>query len=813
VPILGNTEPFRLRKTQPLMYKSYFITAIRNLFRSKVYSLINIAGLSLGLACCMLLVLYTSDELSYDKFHANQENIYRLVATMTNPHGNENKYSSTGMLEGPDFKRQIPEIQDFMRLKDAVYTVKHANEIYEQEALRVDENFFSVFSFPLIQGDGNTALRDTRSIVLSEEVAEKYFGSRYAVGQTLDVKINDTFRTFVVSAVAKRSPQNSSIKIQMLLPIHSTQPSADDLSWLNFFLNTFLTLKPGSDVKTVESKMAKVFSDQAAVQLKDAAEKFGFNEKIAFALQPLVKIHTSADFPSDNGLTQSTKPIYSYILSAIVLFILLIACINFVNLAVARSLQRTKEIGIRKVVGGQRSQLMVQFLGESYILTFIAFVLAIFLVQLLLPFFNTLANKSLSFSYLLDTKTIAGFIAVYLVSGALAGFYPALVMSRFDPIKSLSGNQLVGGSNYLSKGLIVFQFTIAVIFIIATLTIYFQLSYMTNHDLGYNDKGVLWINAGKINKEKLDIFRTELLKNSSIKEVSADQGGREGTIAHINGSQEIDFDIKHIDESYLPLFEIPITKGRNFSKAIVSDSANSILVNEAFVKQAGWKYPIGQIIDLIYAKKKYSVIGVVKDYNFLSLRDKISPELFSMSPQYDYGDVFIRLTGRNTAQALNFVESTFKQIFPSTAYQYNFKDEMNTEQYYVELKLKQIVGFGSALTIFISSIGLFGLSTLATVRRRKEIGIRKVLGASVERIVTELSGDFLKLIVLSVIFASPAAWWAMHTWLGYYAYRISLSWWMFASAGCFVVLVALTTLISQAVKAAISNPVKSLRTE
>ncbi len=795
------------------MFRNYYKTAIRNLFRNKIYSFINIAGLSLGLTCCMLIFLYTKDEVSYDRFHENMDKIYRLVTDKTGPDGKLEKYSSTGMMPGPEFKRQIPEIEDFVRIKGANFTVRHSNDVFDQEALSVDENFFSIFSFPLVQGDPKTALKDAHSLVLSEEVAETYFGNRNALGRTLDLKINDAFQSFVVSAVAKRSPQNSSIKIRMLVPMKATQNYNDDHSWMNFFLNTFLVLKPGSNLNAVENKITKVFDKDAAEQMKDAAEKYGFKDKIRFRLQPLLQMHMSADYPSDNGLRDASSPIYSYILTGIAIFILLIACINFINLTVARSLTRAKEIGIRKVVGGQRKQLIAQFLGESFILSFVAFVTAFFLVRLTLPLFNSLANKALAFSYLSDAKLIAGFIAIFLGTGMLAGFYPALVLSGFNPVLSLYGNQHVGGKNYLSKGLVVLQFTLAILLIIATITIYSQLNYLTHYNLGYNDKNVLYVNAGDISRKEMDVFKTALYKNPSVGNVTADQGGREGTLAHVNGTQEILFDIKHVDENYLPLFEIPVRLGRNFSVDHISDSANSVLVNESFVKEAGWKHPVGQTVDFFYNNKKYTVIGVVSDYNFLSLTEKIPPQLISMNPQYSYRDIFIRLKDGNKAGTLNDIEKTFKQLFPLKVYQYAFKDEKNAEQYYNESKWKQIITFSAVLTIFISCIGLFGLATLSAERRKKEIGIRKVLGASVRGIAGRLSNDFLKLVILSTLIASPLAWWAMHHWLEHYPYRISLSWWIFVAAGLLVLLIALVTVSFQAIKAAVANPATSLRSE
>jgi putative ABC transport system permease protein len=795
------------------MLKNYFKITWRNVSRNKVFSLINISGLSVGLACCMLIFLYAKDEVSYDRFHKRKAEIYRITSINTSLDGTSTKIGVTGMMPGPAFKRTIPEVTDFARLQGDGYAVKKGMEIFDQPVLVVDSNFFSVFSFPLLHGNPVTALKEPYSIVLSEETARKYFGKKNALGQTLELKTDSTFKPFTVTGIAKKVPQNSSIKFEMLLPMAFKQLQHDDKEWINFFLNTFVVIKPGADLKRIEARFAQVFNEEAAGQLKDAAEKFNFKNKIQFGLQPLLDMHLSKDFRAENGLSDASNPMYSYILSGIALFIFLIACINFINLTIARSLKRAKEIGIRKVVGGQRKQLVVQFLGESFILSFIAFVLAILLVLVLLPFFNTLANKALSFSYLLDTKLVAGFAAMFLVTGLLAGFYPALVLSRFNPVDTLYGRQRFAGKNYLSKGLIVLQFTLATFLIIATIVIYSQFSYLINFDLGYNDKNVAVVNTERFNREKLDLVKNELRQHPAIVSVCADQGGRWGTIAHINGGTEAAFDMKVIDEQYFPLLQIPIIKGRNFSKDLATDTAQSVMVNESFVKMAGWKEPLGQVIDFFYNNKKYTVIGVVRDYHFVALNEKIGPQIFLTHPQYELRDVFVKIKEGKSAEVLPFLQTTFKRLFPFQPYQYKFKDVENALQYESEAKWKQIVSFGAGLTLFISCIGLFGLSMLAAEKRTKEIGIRKVLGASVALIVKTLSTDFLKLVLMAALVAIPAAWWIMHQWLQNYPYRIAVSWWMFGFAVLLIFFIALVTISFQAIRAALANPVKSLRTE
>ena len=799
------------------MLKNYIITAFRNLWRNKFFSSINIFGLSIGIACCMLIVLYTKDEISFDGFHTNKENIYRITADITSATGSIDKQGSTGMMPGPGFKAQVPEILDFMRLQYAQFDIKKGTEIFEQTALFTDENFFSVFSFPLIYGNPKTALKDVRSIVISETIAEKYFGKTNVVGNILQLSTGKKFEPFVVSGVAKNSPQNSSIKLEILVPMKYHQQESDrqfdDKQWLNFFLNTFVVLKPGATIKNIEDKCNRVYTTEAALQIKEGAEKYGFKDKITYKLQPLLQMHLDTDYGADNGLSGGSNPVYSYILGGITAFILLIACINFVNLTVARSLKRAKEIGIRKVVGSQRKQLILQFLGESFILSFFAFVLALLITYVTLPFFNQLANKELSFSYLSDLKLVVGYLTLFIVTSLLAGFYPALVLSNFNPVETLYGKFRFHGKNHLSKGLIVFQFTLASFLIIATLTIYSQFNFLINYNLGYDTKNVIKITTPELNNEKLTLLKNELHKSPSIAMITANQGGEWGTLAYINGEQSLDFDFKHIDPDYFSLFKIPLVKGRNFSNAISSDSSKAVVVNESFVKAAGWKNPIGEIVDFFYKNKKYNVIGVTRDYHFASLTEKIKPQLFTISKDYKYETVYVKINPGSRSQAMRHLESTFKNLYPVSPYNPVLIDTSIEENYSSEAKWKQIISFSALITIFISCIGLFGLAALSSEKRAKEIGIRKVLGATINTLIKTLSLDFLKLVGIAACISVPAAWWAMSKWLEAYPYRIELKVYTFALSIAMVMALALLTVSYQAIKAALANPAKSLRTD
>ncbi len=730
------------------MFKNYFKIAFRNLRRNKIYSFINIAGLSIGLACAMLIILYVKDEVSFDKFHKNVSNVYRIVAKSKH-NGIEYKDGNTGFLQGPRFAQNIPGIQSFVRVQSGAEDIKTGTEIQSQDLLYVDSSFFSVFSFPLLSGNPKTCLTEPHSIVLSEDAAKKQFGTTDAVGKIIMLKDDSVFVPYKVTAVAKRCPQNSSIKFDVLLPFkESVADAQNNDNWFSFFLNTFIVVNPKTNVGVVENQMQKFYIADAKATFKKMIEKYGGGADASmgtYFLQPFTNMHMNTELPPQNGLSNASNPMYSYILSGIALFVLLIACINFVNLTVARSVKRAREIGIRKVVGSNRKQLIFQFLGESFLLCFIAFALAIALVQLILPVFNDLSNKALAISYLFDVRLIAGYVLLFLVTGLLAGFYPALVLSGYRPVEVLYSRFNLTGKNYLQKSLVVLQFALASFLIIATFTIYAQFNFLTKTDLGYDDSNIVVVKKDHIKHSEAALFENELLKNPNIVDVAAKNGGQWMTGAKLANDSSISFNYETIDESYIPELKIPITQGRNFSKAYPADSTNSVLVNESFVKQARWKKPVGETVNFFYNNNEiYHVIGVVKDYHYLSLNQKIGPQLFTMKNDNWYGMFNIKIKPNTETESLKYIQKTFKQFFALSPYSYVFKDQQKLKDYEAEAKWKQIILFGAILTIFISCIGLFGLSVLSAEKRTKEIGIRKVLGASVNSVVTILSKDFLK---------------------------------------------------------------------
>lgn len=798
------------------MIKNYFKIAFRNFRKNKIYSIINVLGLSLGLACAMLIILYVKDEVSFDKFHPNVQNIYRIVSQM-NFEGESHLDGNTGFLQGPRFKANVPGIESYVRIQHGSEDMKLGNEIQSRSLLYVDSNFFSVFHFPILSGNPATCLKDPKSIVISEDEAIKQFGTRDAVGKMMMVRKDSSFVPYQVSAVAARVPQNSSIQFDILLPFVETEADAGNTeNWFNFFLNTFVVLSPNAKVPAVEKQMQSYFEKDATAAFRKMMKEFGGNPEDGpgtYFLQPFTAMHLSTDLPPQNGLEHASNPMYSYILSAIALFVLLIACINFVNLTIARSVKRAKEIGIRKVVGSSRQQLIRQFLTESFLLCFLAFALAIVLVQLILPVFNQLSNKALALSYLFDAKLIGGYLLLFLLTGLLAGFYPAIILSGYKPVKTLYSRFTLGGKNYLQKSLVVLQFSLASFLIIGTFIIYSQFNYLVNTPLGYDDGNIIELSKYNLTHSKAAIFKSELMKNPNILEVAPKNAGSWSTIARLRNDSNIQFRYETVTESYLPMLRIPLVAGRNFSEKFPSDSTNSIVVNESFVKKAGWDNPLGETVSFVFNNETYHVIGVVKDYHFGSLNEKIGPQMFTMKNSNRFGVLDIKIKEGSASSVIKFLKARFMEFFPMDPFSYVFKDDQNRKQYEQEAKWKQILLFGAILTIFISCIGLFGLSVLATEKRVKEIGIRKVLGASVKSIVSILSADFLKLVAISLVIAIPLAWIAGNKWLENYPYRISIGWSIFLLAAMLVILIALLTVSFQALKAALASPVKALKTE
>jgi putative ABC transport system permease protein len=543
-------------------------------------------------------------------------------------------------------------------------------------------------------------------------------------------------------------------------------------------------------------------------------ETYGDVGKTEYILQPLREMHLSTSYVAQNGLKDNSNPMLSYLLSGIAIFLLIIACINFINLTISQSLKRAKEIGLRKVVGGDKKQLIYQFLGESYLIGFLAFLLAILLVNIFLPTFNDLGNKALSFNYLFDAKLVGIYVLTFVLTSTLAGFYPALVLSGLSPVASLYNRAKLSGKSYLQKSLVVVQFGLAGFLIVLSLTVYNQFHFLINKDLGYDDTDIIEVDFGQnLGKEKISIFKELLLQNANIISVARINGGGWSTSAKVNGDTEMSFANETIDEEYLPMLKLKLTEGRNFSKDFPTDAGTAVLVNESFVKKAGWKEPIGQLVDFWYLEnEKYTVVGVLKDYHYQNLSQEIGPQLFTMKPN-GFGLANIKIASKSESESLAHIETTFKSLFPGISYAYRFKNLENIKAYEKEAKWQQITFISTLLTIFISCIGLFGLALLSAERRNKEVGIRKAIGASVASIVKLLTKDFLKLTLISLIISLPLAYLAGKEFLQNYPYHEEMQPWIFVVSAISAISVALLTVSYQAVKTALINPVESLKSE
>ncbi|UAY56357.1 ABC transporter permease [Arachidicoccus terrestris] len=799
------------------MWKHYLKVAGRNLKRSKIFSFINIIGLCVGLTCSMLILLFVKDELSFDKFHEKGQHIYRITTEATFK-GQTRLSSNTGLLEGPKFTRHVPGIKAFVRYQSDGTDFKKGTEVQSLNLFRADPNFFQVFSFPLITGDPNTCLQAPNAIVLSKDEAIRQFGSTDILGKTVLLKEDTVFKPYTVTAVAKNCPQNSSIRFNALSQFQrSGKEEANPENWFNSYLNTFVLLDDQVSPQQVEKQMQNYYLKDASSSFKALLQKYGIPESEVsmeiYHLQALPGMHLDKTISSGNGIRSTSDPLYSYILSGIALFILLIACINFINLTIARSIKRAKEIGIRKVVGSDKKQLIIQFMGESALLCLIAFGLAILLTEALLPLFNTLANKSLALSYLFDTQLAVEFIALFAITSFIAGFYPAIVLTRFEPTKILYNRFQVQGKNYLQKSLVVVQFVLATFLVVLTFVLYQQFNFLTSADLGYDDSNLVLVEQYNT-RPKGDLFKKDLLKNPGIVAVAARKAGSHTTLAKISDGAVLNFRQDIITANYLNELKIPIIAGREFSTANPTDSIDKVLVNEAFVKEAGWKDPLGQKITFTTQDNKImQVIGVVKNYHYSSMNDPIQPQLFKWEDISKLNAFYIKLQPGMSNSTLDYIKSSYQQLFPLSPFSYSFMEDSNKQQYSDIAKWRQILLFGGLITILISFMGLFGLSVLASERRKKEIGIRKVYGASVRSIIQLLTTDYLKLVVIAMVIATPVTILAASKFLQTMLYRIPLSWQLFIIPDIMVILLAFLTVYIQTRQSAITNPVKSLKDE
>ena len=807
------------------MFKNYFKTALRNLSKNKFYTSINIIGLAVGLATCLLIFLYVVDELSYDKYNANADRIYR-VNNEIKFNGNYLDLAQVPAVMGSTMLREMPQVQQYVRMNwHGSFLVKKGNEnIQEQRVAYADSTLFDVFTLPVIAGNAKTALKDYHSLVITESIAKKYFNSTDVVGKTM--LMNDT-SNYKITAVIKDVSKQSHFHFDFFVPMLENFGNNED-NWLSENYTTYILLKKNADVKQVEAQLNPFMDRHVGPQLQSFVNislsdfKKG-GSYIRASLTPLTAIHLHSNKQGD--LEGNGNAEYVYIFSGIALMILLIACVNFMNLSTARSSNRAKEVGVRKVLGSLRANLIQQFLTESFLISFIALVIAILVAWLLLPYFNQLAGKEISAAALLQPSMLLSLIVLMLIVGLLAGSYPAFFLSSFQPIHVLKGKLAKGFKrSWLRNSLVVFQFVISIVLIFGTIVIYNQLNYIHNKDIGFNRKQVVIVNHANTLGNQAETFRNELLQVSGVQSATMSgylpvNYGRNSntyfTSPTLDPTTGINVQAWTVDENYVPTLGLKIVEGRNFSPQFLTDSTG-IIINEAAAKFLATKNLLNKKIYTlkdIQSKQliDFHIIGIVKNFNFSSLRDVVTPLALFLGK--DNGNISVRISSGDIPGAIAQIKNKWKAIAPSQPFDYSFMDDDFNKLYTTEQRTGNIFITFAVLAILIACLGLFGLVTYAAEQRIREIGIRKVLGASVSNIAGMLSTDFLKLVIISAAIAFPLAWWAMIKWLQGFAYRVNINWWVFAIAGILALLIALLTVSFQAIKAAVANPVKSLRTE
>jgi putative ABC transport system permease protein len=807
------------------MIRNYIKTAFRNLLKNKGFTAINVLGLALGLATCLLIVFYVFDELSFDRYNVNLERIYR-VNNEIKFGGNENIYSESPAPTAAALKSDFPEIEQVTRFRQrgGNQVKKGAQNIQEDNMVYADPGIFDVFTLPMIDGKPSAALKETHSVVITERIALKYFNSTNAVGKVLT--FNDT-ALYKVTGVIKNIPAQSHFNFDFFISMPTLQESKDD-SWFSNNFNTYILFRPGVDYKKFEAKLPQFMIKHAGPQLQGilhmtfAKLEQGGNY-FRLGLTPLKKIHLESPAKYDMGSKGDIKIVY--IFSAIAIFILLIACVNFMNLSTARSSNRAKEIGVRKVLGSPRKYLIAQFLTESIMVTLAGAIIAVFIAWAFLPVFNQMSGKELTITSQIVGWLLPMLFVFIIVVGCLAGSYPALYLSGFQPIEVLKGKIAAGfKGGMLRSTLVVFQFSISIFLIIGTIVIYNQLKYIQSKDLGYDREHVLIVNRVWTLGNKAKTFKHEIQQLAGVKSVT--MTGFLPTSGYNNNSslfkdpvldakKAIQSAIWNVDEDYVPTLGIKIKAGRNFSSQMKTDST-AIIVNEAAEQLMGFSDPLNKILYLpmdskASVMKPFHIVGVMKNFNFRSLRENVTPLI--LFDAEDTGSLGIRMSSADIPGLLAQVKNKWLTMSPNLQFDYSFMDEDFDRNYRAEQRWGTIAIAFTSLAIIIACLGLFGLAAYAAEQRNKEIGIRKVLGASMSTIVGMLSKDFIVLVFIAIIIASPFAYWAMHTWLQGFAYRQNIQWWVLAVAGIIAILIAFITISFQSIKAALTNPVKSLRSE
>ena len=799
------------------MLKNYLKTTFRNLSRYKGYAFINIFGLAVGMACCILIISFILTELSYDRYHEHADHIYR-VATDVNAGVFIAKLAISNAPIGPALKNNYPEVLQFARIqpRDKQFVVYQNRQFFEEGVVWADNSIFDVFSFPFTKGDPQTALQTAYSVVLTEDIAKKYFRDTDPLGKVLRFNNRDNF---TITGVVENVPNNSHFSFDMLCSLETryAQNRENMEIWLNFNLFTYLLLPEDYDFKILEQKLPEVVEKYMGHDLK------AIGGEINYFLQPLKRIHLHSNL--ENEISDNSQISYIYIFSAIALLILLIACINFMNLATARSAIRAKEVGLRKVVGAIKKQLIMQFMGESLLISIIAFIFSLVLVRLALPVFSGLSGRDLHLDFMGIPWLIPGLIALVFFVGLIAGSYPAFFLSSFNPVTVLKGKfSSSRASTRFRSILVISQFVISITLIIGTSIILKQLNFVKNKNLGF-DKGNLIVTELMDSRlrQSQESIKAELKKvpgviNAATSHVVPGQEANVQPFIPEGFSQEQAQLMQsiNIDPEFIPTYGIELIEGRNFSHEFTTDSDEAVLINETAMRKFGWDNAVGKTIqvpgDKVSEWNLRTIIGVVKDFHIDSLHSIIMPLCLTDEPNY-FNTVTIRINPKNISETLGLLQEKWKTIDPGHPFNFFFLDEYFGRQYASDERLSNIFGAFTLFAIFIACLGLFGMASFMAEQKTKEIGIRKVLGASIPGVVTLMSRDFIKLVLVANVIAWPIAYFTMRSWLQNFAYQAGINIWIFLQTAALAIGIALITVSYQSIKSAFTNPVDAIKYE
>lgn len=815
------------------MIKNYITIALRNLRKNPGYSFINIFGLALGMGITILILLYVQYELSYDDYHENSDRIVRATRAWFNEDGEVSLHLAHaappfGPLLEQDFEGTVQEMARVLEMNPLLRVEENA--FVENHFFFADPEIFEIFSWEMIQGDPETALTFPDGIVLTESMAQKYFGDEDPMGQAIEADIRGTPFQFQVRGVIKDVPENSHFQADFfasMMPVVQFY-GGQEAFMQNFGSNnfaTYLLLPEGYDYQQLQAQIPAFINRHLSTDethIGSDGEPVTASDGTMLYLQPLTEIHLYSNL--DSEIEANSRIEYIYIYSAIALFILIIACINFMNLSTARSVKRAVEVGLRKVIGANRSSLIRQFIGESIVMAFLSLLFAILFVELMLPFVNDFIDKNLELNLLQNFSQVAALFLIVVFVGFVAGSYPAFFLSGFQPATVLKGSFKAGKIHERFRSvLVVAQFSISIALISCMIVVYTQLDFMRNKDLGFDQENIAVLPVSEQIVSNYETIRERLLGHPGILNVSVASrvpSGRlldsQDTRAEVDGElQDIDFRIAdiHISHNFLETFNIDLVAGRNFDIDLASDSTEAFILNETAVETIGWGSP-GEAIgkQFLYGGRRGRVIGVVNDFNFESLHQSIAPIVF-LIPDDRIRSVAVKIRDNSREEVLRFLEEQWATLRPDYPFTYYFVQDNFEEQYNSEERLGTLFGFFSVIAIIIAALGLFGLASFATQQRIKEIGIRKVLGATVSQIVWLLSTRFTSLVIVSILIATPIAWYSMDRWLDTFAYQVDMPVWSFVLAGISAIVIALLTISYQSVKAAVSNPVNSLRSE